>query len=134
MKHKPEIYAAALSRVLSENKESEDGILNNFLRAVRKNGDWVGISKILRAVETRFVKNRGGRMVLVESARDLPEDMKKEFLKVFSAKGGFASGEKKEDKIAFINNANIIAGARVTINGEQELDFSFRRKLNKLFK
>lgn len=73
-------------------------------------------------------------MILVESARNLSENMKKEFLKVFSAKGGFASGEKKEDKIVFINNANIIAGARITIDGERELDFSFRRKLSKLFK
>lgn len=134
MKYKPEIYANAFSKALAENKESEDGILNNFLRAVRKNGDWIGISKILRAVEAHFVKNRGGRMVLVESARDLPEDTVEKFLKSFSAQGGSASGGKKEDKIAFLNNANIIAGARITIDGETELDFSFRRKLNKLFK
>lgn len=134
MKHKPEIYAEAFSMVLSENKETEGRILKNFLRVVRKNGDWVGILKIFRAVESRFVKNHGGRMVLVESARNLPENTKKEFLKSFSAKGGFASGGKKEDKIEFINNSNIVAGARVTIDGERELDFSFRRKLNKLFK
>lgn len=124
MKHKPEIYADALSKALSENKESEVGILKNFVSVVRKNGDLIGISKIFRAVEARFVKNRGGRMVLVESARNLPENIAEKFLKSF----------RKEDGIEFINNPNIIAGARVTMDGETELDFSFRRKLNKLFK
>lgn len=124
MKYKPEVYAQAFADALSANKESEQYILKNFLRVVKKNGDWIGIPKILRAVENFLVCARGGKMVLVESARGLPENVMERLLKTF----------QKEDKVKFINNHNIIAGARVTINGSQELDFSFSRKLKKLFK
>lgn len=124
MKYKPEIYSRALAEALNSKTISETDILKNFLRAVQKNGDWIGISKILRAAETRLVKNRGGRMVLVESARDLPKNVAERFLKKF----------EKEDKVEFSKNPLLIAGARITIDGERELNFSFRRKLNKLFR
>ena len=123
MKYKPEIYAGAFAWALKDKTLSEVEILKNFLRAVRKNEDWMGISKILRAVETRLVKNRGGRMVLVESARDLSENMAERFLKNF----------KKEDMVEFLQNFSLIAGARITINNSCELDLSFKRKLRKLF-
>ena len=123
MKYKPDIYAKALVDALSENKEAEARVLKSFLRAVKKNGDWVGISKILRAVEANLVKSRGGRMVLVESARELPGNVVGKFLGKF----------QKEDKVEFARNEALIAGTRITIDGSKELDFSFRRKLNKLW-
>ena len=123
MRYKPEIYAKTLTEVLFEKKAGDAEIAKNFLKAVRKNGDWASLPKILRAVEERLVYARGGKLVLVESAGKLPDSYAAKFLEKFT----------KKDKIEFKLSPSLIAGVRLTLNGEQELDMSFKQKLRRLF-
>ena len=121
MKYRPEDYARALAELLDKaSGKKEENILGRFIVAIKKNGDWGLRRKIMQAAEGEIVKKQGGRIILAEFAREsaLPK-----FLKVDS-----------KDRFKKVINPKLIAGLRVTIDGERTADFSFERKLNKLFK
>lgn len=111
MKYAPSIYARAFLETKPDVK--------NFLRVVAKNGDFQRIDTIVEAIEAQAAKDRGGHMVELEFARETP--LRQKF--TFTAK----------DLIRTSINPFLVAGVRVTIDGEKELDMSLRRKLNKLF-
>jgi len=124
MKYPPETYAAALFQVASgapAAKRSE--IVKGFVRLLAKTGDIGRAEKITAAVEKLMVKIRGGRWATIEFARPIELKIKRRITNIFSA------GDKIEEKI----NPALIAGVRVTLNGEKEFDNSLQRKLKKLF-
>lgn len=111
MKYAPSIYAKAFLETEPEPKR--------FLQAVARNGDLAKIDKIVTAIEELVTKKHGGHTIALEFARksDLAEKFK------FSAK----------DHVRVSINPSLVAGVRITIDGEQELDESLQRKLNNLW-
>lgn len=115
MKYSAETYARAFWEAKPEMKK--------FLSVVRKNGDAHRLGKIVNALETLATHEHGGRMVSIEFARHADQTKVDTLKKRFSSK----------DHVSMSINPSLIAGARVTMDGEQEMDASFQRKLNKLF-
>ncbi|MBI3273672.1 MAG: F0F1 ATP synthase subunit delta [Candidatus Colwellbacteria bacterium] len=124
MKYSPKTYAAALMGALKNVPEnSQSLLLRRFLEIITKNGDWAGIRKILSAVSEFSVRESGGRMVKLEFARAVPADFISKLSSVFRA----------EDYIEVAINTQLVAGVRLTIDGEKEFDGSLQKKLNRLF-
>ena len=124
MKYTPETYALALHDTVSRApSEKRREIVKRFAALLRRTGDIARAGKIIRAFEKLTVKKSGGRWVEIEFARPLDAKLASKIGKLFAAK----------DRIEETINPALIAGARVTIDGEQELDNSLARKLKKMF-
>ena len=124
MKYKPEIYAKAFLEAQKASPGKQEEMSKRFLETVRKNGDFRSAGKILKVLGALLTGEHGGRVRSVESALDLQDGTREKFSERF----------QKDDLVEFSINPTLIAGARVTVNNSRELDFSFKRKLNKLFK
>jgi len=111
MKYKPKQYARALMRV----KKLDISI---FLALLKKNGDIKKLKEILIASEKLLLEKSGNKKVVVETAR-----------KTSAGKQFVEKGDILEEKI----NPDLIAGVKITINGEQQLDFSMKKILNNIF-
>jgi len=125
MKYSPEIYAKILLQILgeAEGRKQQDEIVQRFIKTVQKNGDWTRINKILEAVEQKLVEKSGGRIIDVEFAREVGDFLRDKVKNYFS----------KKDKINIKINPALVAGVRITFDGDKELDYSFQKKLRKIF-
>lgn len=124
MRYSSELYAKALFAVLDKKEIKEEEAAKNFIQLVRKNGDFDFLPKILEAVEKLETKRNGGKNIILEFARPLGEDVVKRFKEAFSPK----------DRVKILINKKILAGVRILVDGESELDYSLSRKLRKIFK
>ena len=125
MKYSPEIYAKAVTEALEETPAGKkDETIQRFLLILEKNGDLKRVDKIINSISKHLTKKAGGKHIEIEIARELPEKLTKEISKNFS----------KHDRIEISINPTLVAGSRITIDGERELDNSLARKLHKLFK
>lgn len=124
MKYEPEIYAQTFSDLLEKTKESErDNLIKKFVLLIKKNGDLNGSEKIITSTQSYLSKKAGGRIVNIETASKLEDaDLQK-----------ITSNFKEADVIKIIVNPELLAGIRITINNEEELDYSLARKLKKMF-
>lgn len=124
MTYTPEIYARAAREAINEAPAGErDAIVKRFVRAAARRGDARKLSAVVKELERSEVRAKGGRMVTVEFARPLGHVMSK-----------FENLLKSADHLENRINPDLIAGARITIDGERELDFSLSRRLNKMFR
>ena len=125
MRYPPIIYAQALLLALEEKQKSEekDLILRRFLSVLVKNGDYQLLTKIVEQLEEIEGVKRGQSIVLLETARKLSSSSFFEFQKKLG----------ENNLIRHKINPSLIAGIRVTISGEKELDLSFSRRLRSLF-
>ena len=124
MKYSPATYANALKLVLAKIEANGlELVLKNFQAVLVKNGDQALGDKIVSELEGIFTKENGGRIVSIETARVLPieelELLKKHF--------------KEKDLIRFKLNPSLVAGVRVTVGGDRELDHSLVKKLRQVF-
>ncbi|MFH1246209.1 MAG: F0F1 ATP synthase subunit delta [Candidatus Liptonbacteria bacterium] len=125
MKYKLEVYAKVLAEsiIAAKNREDEKKVLKNFMSILLANGDIKSARRIFEHTEWILAKRGRGEMVTIESARPLKpgvvEKVKKEF-----PKAGLV-----EERII----PTLVAGMRVRVNGERELDASLIAKLQKLF-
>lgn len=125
MKYSVNNYVEAFYQVFSGVSAGEKNkTYDSFLRLLKKTGDIKNSKKILEALHRKIVNDKGGRWIIVEAARELGEARSKSLKKHFSEK----------DHVEFKINPDLVAGVRITINGEQELDNSLNSKLNKLLK
>jgi F0F1-type ATP synthase delta subunit len=124
MRATPRIYADALLSALEGVKASEEKtILRRFIAAVTKRGDRSRLPEIIRAVEKRHIINEGGRWIEIETARELPDRTLAGLTRTFDRK----------DHVETVIRPNLIAGVRIRVNDDQELDYSLDRRLRKLF-
>lgn len=123
MRHSPETYAEAFLEALETKPSDEAGLVKRLLGLAMKNGDASALPKILKAIQAKFVKKNKGRMIVVEVARKLSPELMQSLTKTF----------RSEDNVEVIQNPALIAGMRVTIDGEWMVDSSFEAKLKKLF-
>ncbi|MFA6354627.1 MAG: F0F1 ATP synthase subunit delta [Candidatus Paceibacterota bacterium] len=125
MKYQPEVYAQVLIEGLkSKNNSEENSFIKKFANSIKKNGDLPKIKKIIEAIERRIVKKDGGRVIEIEFARTVSETALAKLTGQFT----------KKDIIKTKINEQLVAGVRITIDGEQELDNSLQKKLAKIFK
>lgn len=121
MKYTINNYVGAFTETVK--KVSQERAVEGFVKLLKKTGDIKHSKKIIEAVYKKLVNEKGGKWVNVETARE--SALKQEKLKYnFSEK----------DYIDFKINPELVAGIRITINGEEELNNSLQSKLNKLFK
>lgn len=124
MKHSPDTYARAFLNALDETPRSKRGILAKRLAAaIRRNGDLAKAEKITSAVEQALVAKAGGRWVRVEVARALDT----------ASLAGVTRNFERRDRIEITARPALIAGVRITVDGERELDSTLQRKLKRMF-
>jgi len=125
MRYAPAAYAQAFLAALSGGDEAEKRRkIMRFLALIKKNGDWPSMRKIQAEVERRAVHKAGGKLVKLEFARAVPDGDIENLKRAFSPK----------DRVEVVLAPRLVAGVRVTLDGEQELDLSLERKLHRLFK
>jgi len=124
MKYPVTAYAKALGEAITatEGRRNEE-IIKNFLALVRKNGDEARLPKILHETEQFLREKDGTKQFVVESARPLEKRAEALF------KGMEKPGDSFEEKI----DPELIAGVKITVNGERQFDGSLKGKLDKLF-
>jgi len=104
-------------------KTSQGQTIVGFMNLLQKTGDIKHSKKIIEAIHKKMVNEKGGKWVNIEVARN--STLKKETFKhQFSEK----------DHLNFNINPELIAGVRITVNTEEELNNSLWGKLSKLFK
>lgn len=118
MKIKPKIYAVALAEAITSGKEK---IASNFLNILEKNGDLKKAKEIIALAEKLFIKKTGGKKIILETAREVGSE---DLLKMISG---------KNDVVVNKINPEIIAGVKIVVDDEKQLDFSLQNKLNKIF-
>lgn len=129
MKYAPELYAYAFIDILSKAVPSnvkalpEDVLCRRFLEVIRKNGDMLGIDKILKYVERALIKKDGGQFIKLEFARPIKNELQAEL----------SAGFDEKDTVEVAYNPTLISGVRITVGDEIELDNSLNRKLKLLF-
>ncbi len=125
MKYQPKFYAQAFAELAGKklSPAEEKHIVNNLLQAVKRNGDERQLPKILAAAEKLLREKDGRRKVVLESARPLHSATRKDLSEFL------LSNDVVEEKI----NPALVAGVKVIVNDETQLDFSLASKLKKLF-
>jgi F0F1-type ATP synthase delta subunit len=123
MKYNYKIYAKALVSALDEAQDlaQKEKIIKNFLSLIQKNKDPRQLKKIIDFASKIIYKKEGRQRIILETARP-QNNLKNLFQKFFNEK------DIIEEKI----NPNILAGIRIVINDEKELDFSFKKRLELL--
>lgn len=117
------VYAKALAEVLSKKRSvnEEKKIVQNFLLLLEKRGGMSNAKVIVSQAEMMMLKNKGNKKITLETARKI--ELKK------MIKGLVKTGDTVEEKI----NPSLVAGIKVIVDGEQQLDFSLAKKLNEIF-
>ncbi len=121
MKIKPKDYAIVLVNAMIDSKSDHKEIMSNFSMLLEKNRDTHKIREIIFLAENIYAIKTGKHKILLETARRVDN---KTMVNKFSKKGDFA-----EEKI----NPALIAGIKIIINNEKQLDFSLQKKLNEIF-
>jgi F0F1-type ATP synthase delta subunit len=123
MKYNYKIYARALVSALDEAQDltQKEKIIKNFLSLVQKNKDVRQLKKIIDFASKILYKKEGCKRIVLETAR-AQNNLRSLFQKFFDEK------DVIEEKI----NPKILAGIRIVIDDEKELDFSFKKRLELL--
>jgi F0F1-type ATP synthase delta subunit len=121
MKYKSRDYAKTLVEIMIDGKDNAK-MVAGFLEFVKKNRDEKKLREILKLAEKLYFKKTGNKKIVLETARaqnfknsDLLENLVKK-------------GDIVEEKI----NKDLIAGVKIVVNEEKQLDFSLFKKLQEL--
>jgi len=125
-KSKTKIYAKALAEVIAKGPVSAQEASAwqiNFVKILVKAGLEKRANEILDLSESMILKNKGNKKIIFEAARRLTRD-NKALLKQFVKEGDIV-----KEKI----NRELIAGVKVIVDGERQLDYSMQDKLQSIF-
>ncbi len=125
MKYQPKFYAQVFAELAAKKLSSteEKKLLNNLLQTVKRNGDERQLPKILEAAEKLLREKEGRRKVVLQSARPLRGAVRNNLSKFL----------RKNDVVEEKTNPALVAGVKIVVNDETQLDFSLASKLKKLF-
>ena len=121
--NKVKLYAKALAEVLSKKGINEEKVTKNFLELLIKTGQEKKAKEILSLAEDFVLKAKGGKKIVIETARRLTAENKtalKKFIK---------EGDVVEEKI----DNQLIAGVKIIMNNEKQFDNSMQKKLQEIF-
>ena len=120
MKYSVHDYAKALAAVIRDPATKPEVATKHFLALIRRNGDEMQLSKIVKEA----ARLAGGvREVVVASARPLSktqQQLVKNFL-------------KPSDRVQYEIDPGLVAGVKIVVNDEMQLDGTLKAKLDKLF-
>lgn len=117
-------YATAFLEATSTlSGHSREEAVKRFVALVHKQGNARRLPQVAETFERMVVKKEGGKYVELSVANELAEKLLKELKSNFSNK----------DHVTTKVDQTLIAGVRVTIDGEHELDWSMQARLNKIF-
>ncbi len=119
-KYKSVYYAKALVDAMGHKKISEKKLITNFLNLLQKNQDVKKIGEIILLAENLLLKKTGNKKIVFETAREVNLESFDSYIK---------KGDIVEERI----NTDLVAGVKITINGEKQLDLSLKNKLDLLF-
>ena len=124
MNQKAFLYARVLRNVLQGAPPPvADAALKRFAEFLAHRGELRYGPAILAELERQEVHARGGRIIRIESARRLPAGEWNMLKKSF----------RPQDAVTAVLNPELVAGIRITVDGDRELDFSFAARLSELF-
>lgn len=116
-------YAAAFISALTGTGAKEK-IVERFIETIRRHNDWSRRHQIIAACEKKWRKIEGKSLITIESARELSKERYAQLTKHFK--------DKKSDIESRIN-PSLIAGVKILIDDEKQLDGSLNSKLQKIF-
>lgn len=124
MRFSPRDYAQAFRKTVLPAPAAERPYrTRRFLAAVRKHGGFSRIGEVVRMIEASAVAERGARWIELEFARPMDDKVISRFRALFSPR----------DRMNIRINPALVAGVRITMDGETEFDHTLKRKLDKLF-
>lgn len=126
MKYSSSLYSKAFLDIRKNFYAGQDEtkLIRNFLKVVKKNNDWFQIDKIFKEICKMAVKERGGKLVKIEFARPVSKELIEKIKSIFSEKDLF--------DISFY--PHLVAGIRILLDDELELDNSIMKKIRRIFK
>lgn len=123
MRYSAKEYAKALAGIIVSPpaRKNTNQVAKAFLQILRKNKDLKKVKEILALAEMLALKKKGSRKIIIETARSIG---------IKNLRGSFAKqGDAMEEKI----NPKMIAGVKITVNHEIQIDFSLKKKLEEMF-
>ena len=129
MKYKTRDYANTLVEIMIESEKPHfakvsrgSDYVTGFLNFVKKNRDEKKLREILKLAEKLYFKKTGQKKIVLEVAR--PFNFKNSDL--------IKNLVKKGDVVAEKINKNLIAGVKIIVNEEKQLDMSLFKKLQEI--
>ncbi len=95
---------------------------SNFLKLLEKNRDLKNAKKIITLAQKYFLERKGNKSIILETARKT------------ELKSVLRSLLKEGDIVEEKSNPELIAGIKIIIGNEKQLDFSLSKKLEQVFK
>ncbi|MDO8516163.1 MAG: F0F1 ATP synthase subunit delta [bacterium] len=117
-------YAKAFLEVTEADPKDPQSLVKNLIAVIERNGDWPRREAIVTAVEKMWRAKHDRSLVTIESARKLTE----------SQRGAITKDFPKSFDIKEVQNPELLAGVRMTLNDELERDGSLAHLMNQLFK
>ena len=103
-------------------KAKDEELIDKFFKLLQKKGQLKDARRIIELAEGYYLEKKGNKKITLETARKLSS---KDFLKDFKKEGDIV-----EEKI----NSDLVAGIKVIVNKNNQLDFSLQKSLNEVFK
>ncbi len=122
MKYSIKKYAQALADAIAEKNVDEKKLMRNFLALLENTQDMKKADQILLLAEKLLLKKTGNKKVVLETARKT------------DIKNIMASFTKKGDVVERKINPGLVAGLKVIVDGNRQLDFSLQKKLQEMFR
>lgn len=120
----PRVYASAFLASVEGKPSEQKERMENFIALVQRNGDWARRAHIVREIEHQWRLNQNRPLLTVESARPLTGDQKK----LLKKNAGLEHADIEERE-----NPDLIAGVKITVDGEMQLDASLSHLLRQVF-
>jgi F0F1-type ATP synthase delta subunit len=124
MKYTTKGYANALVELLSDKKITDKKISQGFIKLLERQNDFKKSKEIIDLAEFLLAKKNKKKSITFETARKLSESQRKILLK------STEKGDIIKEKI----NPELIAGVKIIVDNEKQLDQTLLKKINSLFK
>ena len=123
VKYKVKDYANALVEILTDGKTSDKKISQGLIKLLERQNDLKKSKEIIDLAEFLLAKKNNKKSVTFETARRLSDIQRKTLLK------STEKGDIVKEKI----NPELIAGVKIIVDGEKQLDQTMLKKINNLF-
>ena len=120
----PQLYAEAFLAAAREPKAHADALVKSFVELLKKRGDFAHREIVMQAIEDKERAHAGRKFVEIESARPLPASELKTVKHLFHVESC-----DFEERV----NEDLVAGVRITVDRERELDGTLQYMLKKIF-
>lgn len=118
---KANFYAKTLVEIMVTAPAQQEKLLHAFMLLLQKSGQVHKAKEIISLAERMYARKTGRRNITIESARRV--DVKSISKRLQRA------GDNVQEKIT----PELVAGVKITVNGEAQLDFSLKSRLNAIF-